>query len=671
MVKKTKRISPALKSIYPILILIVCFIMGIGYATLDSVSLKISGEMVALMQEGVFITETNYTTSKGIDIVNTNINATSGTLLNSTITLSNTDVTSYVTYTITVLNNYNYKVFFDGTSYSNDFYDNSIIVYELSDNLVEGMILEPHTFITFDITFKYKSGTTINRNDKINNVLNSYISFDFPAVAILEATSSSDTSKFRSETYKKNIKSITFERGINVPSNAIESWDIGVSQTRDVMAYVVNNTTSGYYDLYIQSDTQLYGNENMSYWFNNFTSIDAINGLSLLDTSQVTNMRSMFLFTAEDSTVFTLDVSGFDTSNVTDMGYMFKYTGKSSTVFTLDVSNFDTRKVTTMGSMFCGTGRSSPLFTLDISNFDTSKVRNMSYMFYDVGSSNKNFTLNLGTNFDTSNVSEMNSMFYRTGYTSTKLNISITIKNPNTKYYNDVFTNAAIKSGSRIIVNYTNETSDLVDLMIATKSEESNVVKGILKVDINNIAVGDEMIIGTEKFNVISQTEDTLTMLAQDVLGTNYRQSDEYNYFEFSSSVGWENTPGPKEIDIQVWSTKPKTYVNEYVAYLKSETGENNISGNLITMKELKTLGCTISEDYSFTSGLTCNGSSYKSWLVISKNWWTRSASPDNPHYIWFVGNAGDFGSALGIEIYSGIGVRPIITIPKNLIKLN
>jgi hypothetical protein len=41
-----------------------------------------------------------------------------------------------------------------------------------------------------------------------------------------------------------------------------------------------------------------------------------------------------------------------------------------------------------------------------------------------------------------------------------------------------MFESVATKDGSQIIVNYTSQTSDLVDLMIATKSPDSNVIKG-------------------------------------------------------------------------------------------------------------------------------------------------------------------------------------------------
>jgi surface protein len=130
------------------------------------------------------------------------------------------------------------------------------------------------------------------------------------------------------------------------------------------------------------------------------------------------------------------------------MSDMFRNTGYNSTVFTLDLSNFDTSNVTDMEGMFFCTGYYSTVFTLDVSNFDTSKVTDMS------------------------------DMFRNTGYNSTKLNTSITISNPNTTSYYDMFYDVATKEGTQITVNYTSKTSSLVDKMIATKTEGANVVKG-------------------------------------------------------------------------------------------------------------------------------------------------------------------------------------------------
>ena len=58
------------------------------------------------------------------------------------------------------------------------------------------------------------------------------------------------------------------------------------------------------------------------------------------------------------------------------------------------------------------------------------------------------------------------------------LTTTINIMNANVSDYSKMFLNAATKSDSQITVNYIASTSTLVDNMIATKSESSNVIKG-------------------------------------------------------------------------------------------------------------------------------------------------------------------------------------------------
>ena len=332
-------------------------------------------------------------------------------------------------------------------------------------------------------------------------------------------------------------KNLTFQRGINIPEDAIKTIDLSAAQNNSIIAYVVENKDNpSYYDMFIQSDTQIYANKNMSLWFALFNNVESIKGLELIDTSMTMDMTGMFGFTGSNSSSLTmdlssldtssvlsmaamfyqtgynstnltldvsnfdtssvttmygifsgagynsenfqLDVSNFDTSKVTNMASMFFTAGYNSPNFTLDVSNFDTRNVTDMYSMFDCTGYSSTKLTLDVSNFDTSNVTDMAYMFYNTGYNNPNFTLDV-SNFDTSNVTDIKYMFYYTGYKSTKFNTSITIKNPNTTYYYYMFSGVATNPNSKITVNYTSETSDLVDQMINTKSYNSNVVKGI------------------------------------------------------------------------------------------------------------------------------------------------------------------------------------------------
>ena len=134
-------------------------------------------------------------------------------------------------------------------------------------------------------------------------------------------------------------------------------------------------------------------------WFRDFENLQSVDGISYLNTSQVTDMSFMFYWC---SSLTNLDVSKFDTSNVTNMSWMFNCC-KSLSV--LDVSNFDTGNVTDMSMMFADCGS---VTCLDVSNFNTSKVTSMGDMF----SNCRILSVLDVSNFDTGNVVDMVRMFY-------------------------------------------------------------------------------------------------------------------------------------------------------------------------------------------------------------------------------------------------------------------
>lgn len=107
-------------------------------------------------------------------------------------------------------------------------------------------------------------------------------------------------------------------------------------------------------------------------WFDSCEKLEAILGLTNLNTSHVTNMYHMFFMC---SNLTSLDLSKFDTSNVTNMQAMFS---GCSSISGLDVSSFNTEKVTTMRNLFANC---SYLIRLNVSNFNTENVTNMFGMF--------------------------------------------------------------------------------------------------------------------------------------------------------------------------------------------------------------------------------------------------------------------------------------------------
>lgn len=179
--------------------------------------------------------------------------------------------------------------------------------------------------------------------------------------------------------------------------------------------------------------------------------------------------------------------------------------------------------------------------------------------------------------------------------------------------------------------------------------------------------VGEEITIGDEKFNVISSDATTVTMLAQKNISdsTPYKQTDTQIRTVFSDSYGWENRPGPKEIDIWEWSPYTSELVDNYVSYLKTQYNVD-VTGDLITMTRLGNLGCTIPTDYGYGyGGWTCTSSEHSEWLVNGQGWWTRSANSGSSASMWFMNDGGSLSHG---NFYYSYGVRPVITISKSLL---
>ena len=252
---------------------------------------------------------------------------------------------------------------------------------------------------------------------------------------------------------------------------------------------------------------------NMSYMFYNCSSLTSLD-LSSFNTVNVATMGDMFSectllknlvlnnFNTANlkyvngmfyncTSLTNLDLSSFNTAKVIDMGTMFS---GCSSLTSLNLSNFNTANVTAMYDMFRGC---SSLTSLNLSNFNTAKVDDMSKMFYqcssltslDLSSFNGEKVTKTGNMFDScssltsldlrnfgmENVSDMSNMFSNCSSLTTTLNIKSSCY---VWSCSNMFSGAATKSGSKVTINYIASASSLVDRMIATKSSNSNIVKG-------------------------------------------------------------------------------------------------------------------------------------------------------------------------------------------------
>ena len=267
------------------------------------------------------------------------------------------------------------------------------------------------------------------------------------------------------QTFGKDIDRDSFESivivdNVNIPNDAINSWDCSEAQNESVMCWYTNvnaedeDEYSTYYELYIGQEGGVVANPNSSWAFSFFSSVKYldlsyldtsivtdmsymfdnngygestwnISGLSNFDTSNVTNMKNMFSYSGYYATTFELDLSGWDISRVTNMSYMFSSAGFRSTTWNIgDISNWDTSQVTDMSGVFQGAGHNATTWNIgNLSGWDTSKVTNMYEMFSGAGYKSTTWSVGDLGGWDTSNVTDMSFMFSSAGYNSQTFNI--------------------------------------------------------------------------------------------------------------------------------------------------------------------------------------------------------------------------------------------------------
>ena len=226
-----------------------------------------------------------------------------------------------------------------------------------------------------------------------------------------------------------------------------------------------------------------------------------ITDLSNWDTRNVTNLMSTFASAGYNITgEFSLDVSTWNVEKVVNMGYVFSHTGYNANKFNIDLSSWSPKVANGTPNMFHNAGYNATTWSVgDLSSWDTSNITNMDHMFAGAGYRASSFNIGNLSSWDTRKVENMDYMFNNAGYSSSSVinlgtlkvyakgiggmfyqtpKVKVTLelrKNP--EAYSSAFTGASTVTGSLITVNYVDSVSD-IDNIVATKSSNSNVVKG-------------------------------------------------------------------------------------------------------------------------------------------------------------------------------------------------
>ena len=342
----------------------------------------------------------------------------------------------------------------------------------------------------------------------------------------------------------------------------------------------------------------------------NSTIQKTITSVEYLDTSNVTDMRSMF---DGCSALTSLDVSGFDTTNVTDMRSMFD---GCSALTSLDVSGFDTTNVTNMRSMFDGC---KALTSLDVSGFDTTNVKDMSSMFEGC----KALTSLDVSGFDTTDVTSMNDMFTNcnlltsldvSGFDTTKVtSMAFMFQNCSSLTSLDVsnFVTSNVKDMSSIFQGCNALTSLDVSNFDTTKVTNMNNMfsncKALTSLDVSNFDttnVTDMSYMFSKctalmSLNVIGWPKNTYTQTAISSLPVGDDDTNEiYTNVYFSVPSGWDIN---NILEFLSYTTNASgirpTFNTEFDGYSVNETdnGDGMYTVGIATNNELTNLPTSIS----------------------------------------------------------------------------
>ena len=229
------------------------------------------------------------------------------------------------------------------------------------------------------------------------------------SIPITKVFSGKDVTNSSSQLWSMGMKSVVFATSFkDVQPQSTRSWFSGCGGLTSIKG-IENLNTSEVTDMSSmfmecsslkELDLSTFDTKKVKSFFSMFAKCESLQSLKQnFDVSSATDFSSMF---RECKGLEAIDLSNFKSNRATSTAYMFLW---CENLVSVDLSNFVTNSVTDMTSMF---SLCTKLPTLDISSFNTSKVTNMTEMF--AGDVNL-ATIFISSGWSTQSVTESEAMF--------------------------------------------------------------------------------------------------------------------------------------------------------------------------------------------------------------------------------------------------------------------
>lgn len=224
-------------------------------------------------------------------------------------------------------NNFSWQYFhLSDIQFNNKAYTSSIVVQNKWDNNLPDNILSES-----GLMFK----KTLLNSKSLNNSSTKYCML----------REYNENYAFWSSKYKNEISAIYFEYSNYKPKNVIESWDLSINNSNDIIGYLCNKKNT--YELHIvPNKNPIYAPEYFSKWLSNFPNLKSID-FENLNTDYT--RKAMGLFSG-DISLIELDLRNLNFPNADDFNCLFL---NCSSLRKIDMSNCNMLSMTCITKSFC------------------------------------------------------------------------------------------------------------------------------------------------------------------------------------------------------------------------------------------------------------------------------------------------------------------------------